>query len=77
VTKAQWGGFESAASGRDIGPSFAPIAGEIVIDKPGKGSVLHYSLQDELDASSHHISSFTGVTTEAVSDDDREANDRG
>ena len=64
--------------GSDIVPELAPIAGEIVIDKPGKGSFYNTSLQDELDrlGATHFI--VTGVTTEVcVQTTIREANDRG
>jgi len=64
--------------GSDIVPELAPIAGEVVIEKPGKGSFYNTGLQDELDriGATHFI--VTGVTTEVcVQTTIREANDRG
>ena len=64
--------------GSQIIPALAPIPGEIVIDKPGKGAFyatpLHSLLQQV--AVTHLI--FMGVTTEVcVQTSMREANDRG
>jgi nicotinamidase-related amidase len=68
--------------GADIIPALAPLAGEWVIDKPGKGMFwatcqpegLHQRLQA---AGITHLL-FTGVTTEVcVQTSMREANDRG
>ncbi len=64
--------------GIDIVPELAPEVGEIVIDKPGKGSFYNTGLQDELDrlGATHLI--VTGVITEVcVQTTIREANDRG
>lgn len=64
--------------GSDIVPELAPEPGEIVIDKPGKGSFYNTGLQGELDrlGATHLI--VTGVTTEVcVQTTIREANDRG
>jgi len=64
--------------GNDIVPELRPEAGELVIDKPGKGAFYATNLQEhlkELDIT-HLI--FTGVTTEVcVQTSMREANDRG
>ena len=64
--------------GNQIVPEVAPIDGEIVIDKPGKGAFhdtgLHETLQDF--GITHLV--FMGVTTEVcVQTSMREANDRG
>jgi nicotinamidase-related amidase len=64
--------------GSDIIPELAPAEGEIVIQKPGKGSFYNTNLQSELDriGATHLI--ITGVTTEVcVQTTIREANDRG
>lgn len=64
--------------GNQILPDLAPHAGEIVVDKPGKGMFwatgLHETLQ--MRAITHLV--FAGVTTEVcVQTSMREANDRG
>jgi biuret amidohydrolase len=64
--------------GNQILPELAPVAGEIVIDKPGKGAFyatdLHLRLQQR--GITHLV--FMGVTTEVcVQTSMREANDRG
>lgn len=64
--------------GNQIIPALAPVAGEIVIDKPGKGAFYATPLQAMLlqRAVSHLV--FMGVTTEVcVQTSMREANDRG
>lgn len=64
--------------GHDIVDDLAPIPGELLIDKPGKGSFYATGLQDYL--VEHQITSLivTGVTTEVcVHTTVREANDRG
>ena len=64
--------------GSAIVPACAPLDGEIVIDKPGKGAFYATPLHDLLQqvAVTHLI--FMGVTTEVcVQTSMREANDRG
>jgi nicotinamidase-related amidase len=64
--------------GHDIIDELAPAPGELVIDKPGKGSFYATSLSETL--TSKNITSLivTGVTTEVcVHTTVREANDRG
>jgi nicotinamidase-related amidase len=64
--------------GHDIVDELAPIEGELVIDKPGKGAFYATPLQDELVAAGITQLLITGVTTEVcVHTTTREANDRG
>jgi biuret amidohydrolase len=65
-------------AGNQIVPALAPVAGERVVDKPGKGMFWATGLHEVLQAEgiSHLI--FAGVTTEVcVQTSMREANDRG
>jgi nicotinamidase-related amidase len=64
--------------GHDIIDELAPLPGERVIDKPGKGSFYGTNLQDVLTAAGISTLLVTGVTTEVcVHTTVREANDRG
>ncbi|MGZ4611950.1 MAG: cysteine hydrolase family protein [Kineosporiaceae bacterium] len=64
--------------GHDIVDELAPLPGELVVDKPGKGSFHGTSLAQELDARGIASLVVTGVTTEVcVHTTVREANDRG
>jgi nicotinamidase-related amidase len=64
--------------GHDLIDELAPIEGETVIDKPGKGSFYNTGLQDLLLAKGITSLIVTGVTTEVcVHTTVREANDRG
>ncbi len=64
--------------GHDIVDELAPIAGEPVIDKPGKGAFYATELDDVLRARGIRSLVVTGVTTEVcVHTTVREANDRG
>ena len=66
------------SAGCEIVPSLAPVAGEIVIDKPGKGAFYATPLQAELHSRGVTQLVFAGVTTEVcVQTTMREANDRG
>ena len=64
--------------GHDIVDELAPLPGELVVDKPGKGAFYATALGEHLRA--HGITALivTGVTTEVcVHTTVREANDRG
>jgi nicotinamidase-related amidase len=64
--------------GHDIVDELAPIDGEVVIDKPGKGAFYATDLQDVLTDAGITQLLITGVTTEVcVHTTTREANDRG
>jgi nicotinamidase-related amidase len=64
--------------GHDIVDELAPLPGELVIDKPGKGSFHGTTFGAELEARGITSLVVTGVTTEVcVHTTVREANDRG
>jgi len=64
--------------GHDIVDELAPLPGEVVIDKPGKGSFHATDLQELLQIGGITSLIVTGVTTEVcVHTTVREANDRG
>jgi nicotinamidase-related amidase len=64
--------------GHALIPELAPVAGEVVIDKPGKGAFYATELQDVLRARGIEFLVVCGVTTEVcVHTTVREANDRG
>ena len=64
--------------GHEIVPELAPRPGEVVVDKPGKGSFYATDLETILRARGITHLVVTGVTTEVcVQSTVREANDRG
>lgn len=64
--------------GADIIPELYPVAGEIVLNKPGKGAFYATDLGDILNERRIRQLVFAGVTTEVcVQTTMREANDRG
>ena len=66
------------SAGHDIVPELAPLPGEVVLDKPGKGSFYATDLETILRARDITHLVVTGVTTEVcVQSTVREANDRG
>ncbi|NTF34332.1 cysteine hydrolase family protein [Rhizobium skierniewicense] len=68
----------SGEPGTAILPELAPIEGEIVIEKPGKGAFYATNLDDVLRSKGVTQLVFAGVTTEVcVQTTMREANDRG
>jgi nicotinamidase-related amidase len=66
------------SAGHEIVPELAPRPGEVVVDKPGKGSFYATDLETILRALGITHLVVTGVTTEVcVQSTVREANDRG
>ncbi|SEQ36264.1 cysteine hydrolase family protein [Microlunatus flavus] len=64
--------------GHDIVDELAPLPGEVVLDKPGKGAFYGTDLEEVLRAQGVESLVVTGVTTEVcVHTTVREANDRG
>ena len=64
--------------GNQIVDALRPVAGEIVIDKPGKGMFWATGLHERLQSLGITHLIFAGVTTEVcVQTSMREANDRG
>jgi nicotinamidase-related amidase len=64
--------------GWEIVPRLAPLPGEVVVDKPGKGAFYRTQLDDLLQARGITSLIVAGVTTEVcVQTTVREANDRG
>ncbi len=65
-------------AGTEIIAALAPAAGELVVDKPGKGMFWATGLHEKLQSLGITQLVFTGVTTEVcVQTSMREANDRG
>ncbi len=70
--------FVRGQYGNGIIEELEPIAGEPVIDKPGKGAFYSTDLDDQLKSKNIRSLIVTGVTTEVcVQSTIREANDRG
>lgn len=66
------------STGHAIIPELAPIEGEVVLDKPGKGAFYATDLETLLRSQGIERLVVTGVTTEVcVQSTAREANDRG
>lgn len=64
--------------GAEIIPELAPLDGEYVLDKPGKGAFYATDLSEQLAMRGIRTLLFAGVTTEVcVQTTMREANDRG
>ncbi len=64
--------------GNQIVPDLAPLAGEMVVDKPGKGMFWATGLHEALQVKGITHLVFAGVTTEVcVQTSMREGNDRG
>lgn len=64
--------------GAEIVPELAPMAGETVLDKPGKGAFCRTDFEEILKAKGIQHIVLAGVTTEVcVQTTMREANDRG
>jgi nicotinamidase-related amidase len=64
--------------GNQIIPALSPVAGETVVDKPGKGMFYGTSLHTQFQKAGITHLLFMGVTTEVcVQTSMREANDRG